>query len=49
MNVPGSQIKENVEKKTPTTSKIVADLSPIGKDVGLHAHPCALAIKANPS
>jgi hypothetical protein len=49
MNVPGSQIKENVEKKTPTTSKIVANLSPVGNDVGLHAHPCALAIKANPS
>jgi hypothetical protein len=48
MNVPGSQIKKKCRKKPPTTSKIVADLSPIGNDVGLHAHPCALAIKANP-
>src|SRR5215211_3917526 len=27
-----------MSKKTPTSSKIVANLSPIGKDVGLHAH-----------
>jgi hypothetical protein len=49
MNVPGSQNKKKCRKKTPTTSKIVANISPIGKDVGLHAHPCALARKANPS
>ena len=33
--------QEKCRKKTPTTSKIVANLSPVGKDVGLHAHPCA--------
>jgi hypothetical protein len=33
----------------PTTSKTVANLSPVGKDVGLHAHLRALAIKAIPS
>jgi hypothetical protein len=33
--------QEKCRKKMPTTSKIVANLSPVGKDVGLHAHPCA--------
>jgi hypothetical protein len=33
--------QEKCRKKTPKTSKIVANLSPVGKDVGLHAHPCA--------
>jgi hypothetical protein len=41
--------QEKCQKKTPTSSKIVANLSPIGKDVGLHAHLRALARKANPS
>jgi hypothetical protein len=33
--------QEKCRKKTPRTSKTVANLSPVGKDVGLHAHPCA--------
>jgi len=49
MNFPGSQNKKNVEKKTPTTAKIVANLSPVGKDVACTRISGALARKANPS
>jgi hypothetical protein len=37
-----------MSKKTPKTSKIVANLSPVGKDVGLHAHLRCASEKGKP-
>jgi hypothetical protein len=32
----------NIERRTPTSSKFIADSSPFGTVVDMHAHPCAL-------
>ena len=38
----GSENYIYLEQKTPTPKKFIADSSPIGNHVGMHAHPCAL-------